>query len=255
MHVVTGSLLSYNTTLKLIRGLADCVPPPLFPVSSQIAMFVADQCHIWQGCKHASMARGAERVDETGARVNVTQITVINMLQFPVDDSSWHLTGAAAAAHLPPPLSARPPARPHKRCCVLVVDEEQKHIIKYGIYNQPFDIIHPRLDYDNASAWLSVNWTEQWTIYLADDDEQGAAMAMVRRPDFDPGAQTNAIYCPAIPNCDTKSTTDNKRIYAELRDQRPGVPAFTPPPHPPPAAPALTDCGYVCRCDGAACNW
>jgi hypothetical protein len=86
-------MLCYTTTLKLVKAMAKLAPAPSFPESTQISMFCADQCHMWQGCKHASAARGAERVDETGARVNVVQMTVVNMLQFPINDSRWKLTG------------------------------------------------------------------------------------------------------------------------------------------------------------------
>jgi hypothetical protein len=130
------------------------------------------------------------------------------------------------------------------------VDAEVEHIQNYGLYDKSFNTILPYMNYDRSYQWLTSNWQTCWELYLQDEDEAGAAMVMVRRPQYDPGAPTEVVYLPAIPDCDTKSWTDNKRIYAECRNHSPGVNHACMPVPPSCTLSLLHAPPQVCLCGG-----
>ena len=124
-------MLGKTKTLSLIKTMMDHCPPPEFEVSNDISEYLVDQCHIWKGCQNKHGSRGTERVDENGEKVTVQQVTIANVLHFPV----------------PNEFDLSP--------------EDRQYVERYhSIYDRPFDYVVRYLDYTRCRGWLDEAWTE-----------------------------------------------------------------------------------------------
>jgi hypothetical protein len=141
------------------------------------------------GCKQKKQCRASERVDEEGRRVNVEQVTVLNILEFPVDVSKYQLT-----------------------------PEEQQAIKATGIYCKSFESVLPHFEYRQAQHWCKEVWKEAQEVMAASrttvEDPQRVLM-LVARPQYDTEA-TYVNYGDCIPGCDTNSYKDTLKFLKEL---------------------------------------
>ena len=130
------------------------------------------------GCKSKSRSRATERVDQHGQRVDVQQVTVLNVLEFPVDAAQYALTAAEKVA-----------------------------IERDGIYCMSFESVLPYFDYTASQHWCREVWCEARQIMQASTMPSGhvaTVLLLVARPQYHT-APTYVNYNDCIPDCDTNS--------------------------------------------------
>ena len=190
------SLYCQATTKKLLKVMADCDPGPSFPVSKQICKTVHDQCHIWDSTKTtATRKRGNERTHlqpnkDGQIRKEVTQVTVINHINFPVDASKYRLT-----------------------------ENECRQIELHGPYKHPYEVILPHHFYRKVQQELKCLWREHRLIVETKHGFDGVIL-LVNRPSYHPEA-TPMRFGDCIPKCDTKTPAELVRILNRIEEWEP----------------------------------
>lgn len=190
-------LYSKNKTKDLLKKMAECEPPPAFPVSNQISKTCYDQCHIWDSTKTTAIRkRGNERTNllanaDGDIRKQVTQVTVINHVNFDVNAAKFYLS----------------------------VDECEQ-IDKHGVYKLPYEEVMQHHFYDKVQQNLKVLWQEHRNIVLSKGGFDGVIL-LVNRPNYNPNGATSMHYGICIPKCDTKTPADLVRILSTIEEWKP----------------------------------
>ena len=177
--------------------MAECEPPPAFPVSNQISKTCYDQCHIWDSTKTTAIRkRGNERTNllanaDGDIRKQVTQVTVINHINFDVNAAKFYLS----------------------------VDECEQ-IDKHGVYKLPYEEVMQHHFYDKVQQNLKVLWQEHRNIVLSKGGFDGVIL-LVNRPNYNPNGATSMHHGICMPKCDTKTPADLVRILSTIEEWKP----------------------------------
>ena len=146
------------------------------------------------GCKHKTKCRATERVDEVGERVSVQQVTVLNMLEFPVNELKFKLS-----------------------------PQERQSIQDNGIYCLEFESVLPHFIYSDAQHWCTEVWEESRTIMQAGPSwtDVATVLLLVARPQYETDP-TFVNYGDCIPDCDTNSYPDTMKCLEEVMQRTVG---------------------------------
>ena len=191
------SLYSKPTTKKLLQTMADCDPGPSFTRSKQMSKTCYDQCHIWDSTKTtATRKRGNERANlipnaDGEIRKQVTQITVINHINFAIDASKYWLT-----------------------------EWECEQIDLHGPYKHPYETILPHHIYRKVQADLKTLWREHRVIVETKHGFDGVIL-LVNRPAHKQEASYMSFHGGCIPKCDTKTPAELVRILKVMEEWEP----------------------------------
>ena len=136
--VKAGLLLNQKTTKAYVKMLTESMPEvPIGESTPYIVEVCADQYHLWRGCTKGRYHRAVERVDEHGKKVKVEQCTVMNLHEYPVDNSILGMT-----------------------------HEEVEQIKEHGPYTEPASNVYDELDFNTAKECLYDFWQEDCEIFV-----------------------------------------------------------------------------------------
>lgn len=134
--VKAGILLSKEATFKYLKMMTECMPVPNIDATKWVVQVCIDQLHLYRGCIKGRVHRSSERADkDTGKKVKVQSITVMNLHEYPVDNSELRMT-----------------------------EEEAETIRRDGPYTEPLTEVYDELDWDKSLENLYDFWREDCEI-------------------------------------------------------------------------------------------
>ena len=186
------SVLSRPTTVKLIHEMMACRPKPNFETRGDVRMHVFDQTFRKKGASRA-VHRAAERVDASGALVDLINMVIVNSVSVPLPSNLGKLS-----------------------------DVERNQLVTTGPYTKPFRSILPAVQpaaviastfvfMEGVGGWIRQarerfsldGWSELRTAIVA--------RALLGRPNVCSSRAYLRVNKPIL-NCDTKSIEDGVRI-------------------------------------------
>ena len=197
-EVKLRSMLSLNTARRRLKDMKALRPPPNFVVSKKVIELVVDQLHLFRGCKKRRTHRAVERVGEDGTKLTVESVTILQMMEYPVD-AAWFS------------------------------DEDLADITQYGVYTEYADILFDQdiFDFDETRSKMYDLMDEHarllhtacgGDVNLLDNN----ILLLMARPNYDPGGPTYSTVLAPITHCDTNNYRDmqrkTNRIFADYPD-------------------------------------
>ena len=163
-----------------------------------------DQLHLRQGCRKGGYHRAVERVDESGKKVTVKQMTVMNLHEYPIDNAKLGMTM-----------------------------EEVAFMRDNGPYTEPKSMVYDELNYDAAVSSLYDFWEEDCEILRLvtnTEDMAGATdldilLSLAARPKYSSPATHMNIHKPKL-DADTNNYDDTQVIWTWILSKFPDAVAI-----------------------------
>ena len=192
-------VLSRTTTTKLVGLMMRCRPKPPFRQMKGVVYHIFDQTFCKKGASRGKH-RAAERVDASGALVELINMVIVNSMNVPLPDL----------------------------LCGGITDGELNAMSTTGPYTKPFTSILPAIEPDRvkASLYSLMKETGSWLLQARDRFGLPSVSAMkvahvgraaMGRPNVIAGRSYIKVNKPIL-NCDTKSISDGIRIYGRLEE-------------------------------------
>ena len=211
--VKAGLLLSKKSTKKYVEALTDIMPEvKVGQTTPYVVEACADQYHMWRGCKKGRFHRAVERTDAEGKKVKVEQMTVMNLHEYPVDNSLLGMT-----------------------------PEEVEAIRENGPYTEPASNVYDELDFDKAKHALYDMWEEDCELFAASGealgvhpdslDDQSAqmlidiAVKLAARPQYPSQKTPMKIHVPRL-DSDTNNYNDMQDFWTWILSKWPDAVAI-----------------------------
>ena len=193
-EVKAGTILDKHTTFKYVEQMTDCRPSAFGEAETPYIVDVCiDQLHLYRGCRKGHYHRSVERTDQEGNKVKVMEVTVMNLHEYPVDNSMLGLT-----------------------------EEEVEWMRINGPYTEPTELVFDELQYASCLKSLYEFWEEDlfivnevFTRSESEGDDAAlleACMRLVARPEYTQPQTVMRVHTPRVDR-DTNSYDDTQEIW------------------------------------------